>query len=117
MGKQKRMILFITIEVFYLILPNKSQTEIVISIVISTRKKFKMVFPILKCNIRYMNFLRNQQYLRNFIPIREKVVVASFFQNKFYNSVFIIRFFMNFQRQNATNVTVTCVTKFSIESF
>ena len=90
MGKQKRMVLFITIEVYYLILTNKSQTEIVISI----RKKFKMVFPILKCNIRYMNFLRIQQYLRNFIPIRGKVVVVSFFQNKFYNAVFIIRFFM-----------------------
>ena len=31
-GKQKRMVLFIRIEVYYLILPNKSQTEIVISI-------------------------------------------------------------------------------------
>ena len=94
MGKQKRMVLFITIEVYYLILTNKSQTEIAISIVISIRKKFKMVFPILKCNIRYMNFLRIQQYLRNFIPIRGKVVVVSFFQNKFYNAVFIILFFM-----------------------
>ena len=27
MGKQKRMVLFITIEVYYLILPNKSQTD------------------------------------------------------------------------------------------
>ena len=44
-----------------------------------------MVFPILKCNIRYMNFLGIQQYLRNSIPIREKVVLVSFFQNKFYN--------------------------------
>ena len=32
MGKQKRKILFIRIEVYYLILPNKIQTEIVISI-------------------------------------------------------------------------------------
>ena len=32
MGKQKRMVLFIKIEIYYLILPNKSQTEIVISI-------------------------------------------------------------------------------------
>ena len=32
MGKQKRMVLFIRIEVYYLTLPNKSQTEIVISI-------------------------------------------------------------------------------------
>ena len=31
MGKQKRMILFIRIEVYYLILPNKSQTKIAIS--------------------------------------------------------------------------------------
>ena len=32
MRKQKRKILFIRIEVYYLILPNESQTEIVISI-------------------------------------------------------------------------------------
>ena len=32
MGKQKTMVLFIRIEVHYLTLPNKSQTEIVISI-------------------------------------------------------------------------------------
>ena len=32
MRKQKRKILFIRIEVYYLILPNKIQTEIVISI-------------------------------------------------------------------------------------
>ena len=32
MGKQKRMVLFIRIEGYYLILPNESQTEIVISI-------------------------------------------------------------------------------------
>ena len=32
MGKQKRMVLFIKKEIYYLILPNKSQTEIVISI-------------------------------------------------------------------------------------
>ena len=32
MGKQKRMALFIRIGVYYLILPNKNQTEIVISI-------------------------------------------------------------------------------------
>ena len=63
-----------------------------------------MVFPILKRNIRYMNFLEIQQYLRNFISIREKVALVSFFQNKFYNAVFIIRFFMNLQRQNVTNV-------------
>ena len=31
MGKQKNMVLFIGIGVYYLILPNKSQTEIVIS--------------------------------------------------------------------------------------
>ena len=54
-----------------------------------------MAFPIWKCNIRDMNFLGIQQYLRNFIPIREKVVVVSFFQNKFYNAVFTFRFFMN----------------------
>ena len=46
-GKQKRMVLFIRIEVYYLILPN--QTEIVFQY--TTRTKFKMVFPILKCNI------------------------------------------------------------------
>ena len=76
-----------------------------------------MVFPALKCNIRYMNFLGIQQYLRNFISIREKVVLVSFFQNKLYNAVFIFRFFMNLQRQNVTNVTVTYVTNFSVESF
>ena len=32
MGKQKRMVLFIRIELYYLILHNKSQTEILISI-------------------------------------------------------------------------------------
>ena len=32
MGKQKRMVLFIRIELYYFILPNKSQTEFVISI-------------------------------------------------------------------------------------
>ena len=31
-GKQKRMVLFIRIEVYYLILPNKYQSEIIISI-------------------------------------------------------------------------------------
>ena len=76
-----------------------------------------MVFPALKCNIRYMNFLGIQQYLRNFISIREKVVLVSFFQNKFYNAVLIFHFFMNLQRQNVTNVTVTYVTNFSVESF
>ena len=73
-----------------------------------------MVFPILKSNIRYINLLGIQQYLRNFISLREKM---SFFQNKFYNAVFIFRFFMNLQRQNVTNVTVTYVTNFSVESF
>ena len=72
-----------------------------------------MVFPILKSNIRYINLLGIQQYLRNFISLREKM---SFFQNKFYNAVFIFRFFMNLQRQNVTNVKVTYVTNFSIES-
>ena len=76
-----------------------------------------MVSPALKCNIRYMNFLGIQQYLRNFISIREKVVLVSFFQNKLYNAVFIFRFYMNLQRQNVTNVTVTYVTNFSLESF
>ena len=37
MRKQKIMVLFIKIEVYYLILPNKSQTETVISIY-STQK-------------------------------------------------------------------------------
>ena len=76
-----------------------------------------MVFPILKCNIPYMSFLGSQQYLRSFVSIREKVVLVSFFQNKFHNGVFIFRFFMNLQRQNVTNVTVTYVTYFSVESF
>ena len=76
-----------------------------------------MVFPISKCKIRYMNFLGIQQYLRNFISIREKVVLVSFFQNKFYNAIFIFRFYMNLQRQNVTNVTVTYLTNFSLQSF
>ena len=75
-----------------------------------------MVFPILKCNIRYMNLLGIQHYLRNFISLREKVFLVSFFQNKFYNAVYIFRFFMNLQRQNVTNVKVTYVRNFSIES-
>ena len=76
-----------------------------------------MVFAILKCNIRYMSFLGIQQYLKNFISIREKLVLVSFFQNKFYNTVFSFRFFMNLQRQNVTNVTVIYVTNFSVENF
>ena len=64
-----------------------------------------------------MNFLGIQQYLRNFIPIREKVVLVSFFQNKFFNAVFIFRFFMNLQSQDVTKVTVLYVTNFSVESF
>ena len=76
-----------------------------------------MVFPILKCNIRYMNFLGIQQSLRNFISIREKVVLVSFFQNNFYNAVFVFRFFMNLQRQYVTKVTITYVTNFSVKGF
>ena len=51
-----------------------------------------MVFPILKCNIRYMNFLGIQQYLRKLISFREKEVLVPFFQNKFYNAVLIFGF-------------------------
>ena len=76
-----------------------------------------MVFPILKCIISYMNLLGTQQYLRNFIFIREKVVLVLFFENTFYNAVFIFGFFKNLQRQNVTNVTVTYATNFSVESF
>ena len=64
-----------------------------------------------------MNFLGIQHYLRNFISIKEKVLLVSFFQNKLYNAVFIFRFFMNLQRQNVTNITVKYVTNFSLESF
>ena len=64
-----------------------------------------------------MNFLGSQQYLRKFLSIREKGVLVPLFQNKFYNTVFIFRFFMNLQRQNATNVPVTYVTNFSVECF
>ena len=64
-----------------------------------------------------MNFPGSQQYLRHFISIREKVVIVLFFQNKFYNAVFIFRFLTNLQSQNVTNVTVTHVTNFSVESF
>ena len=64
-----------------------------------------------------MNFLGSQQYLRNFISIRKKVVLTSFFQNKFYNAIFIVLFFMNLQIQNVTSVRVTYVTKVSVEGF
>ena len=57
------------------------------------------------------------QYLRNFTSTREKVVLVSFFQNKFYNVVFIFRFFMNFQRQNVTNVTITSLKNFPSKVF
>ena len=63
-----------------------------------------------------MNFLGGQQYLRNFISVRENVVLEkiwSFFQKKFYNTVFIFCFFMNLQKQDVTNVIVTYV----IQSF
>ena len=63
-----------------------------------------------------MNFLESQQYLINFISIREKVVLISFFQKK-YHAVFIFHFFMNLQWQNVTNVTVTYVANISVESF
>ena len=76
-----------------------------------------MVFPILKCNIRYMNFLGIQHYLRNFVSVRKKVVLVSFFQSKLYNAGFIFCFFRNPQRQNVTNVTVTYVANLSVESF
>ena len=82
----------------------------------TTRKKIKTIFPILNCNVSYTNFLGTQQYLRGFIYIKEKVVQVSFFQNKFCKAVFIFRFFMNSQRQNATDITVTYVTNFSVES-
>ena len=64
-----------------------------------------------------MNFQGIQQYLRNFISVREKLVLVSFFQNRIYNVVFIFRFFINLQRQNLTKVSVTYVTNFSVESF
>ena len=59
-GKQKRMILFIRIEVYYWNTSNKSQTKIVN---IQQAKKCRMVFPTLKCNIRHINFLGSQEYL------------------------------------------------------
>ena len=64
-----------------------------------------------------MNFLGNQQYLRNFISIREKVVQCRSFKLNFNNAVFMFCFFTNIQTQNVTNVTVTYVTNFPIESF
>ena len=60
-GKQKRMVLFIKIEVYYWILPNEIQTKIVMEIY--SKQKIQNGFPILKYNIRYMNFLGSQQYL------------------------------------------------------
>ena len=64
-----------------------------------------------------MDFLGSQQHLKNFVSISEKVVLLLFFQIKFYNAVLIFRFFMNLQRQNVTNVIVTYVKNFSVESF
>ena len=81
-GKTKQKSLFCRIEIYYWILPNKSQTKIVIP-TYNTHKNSEQLFPILKCNISYMNFLRTQQYLKNFISIREKVVLVSFFENNF----------------------------------
>ena len=78
-----------------------------------TWKVSKTFFPVLKFNIRLMNFLGSQQYLRNIFN-RKKL---SFCQNKFYSAVFILRFFIKLQRQNATNVTVTYVTNLPEESF
>ena len=107
------MVLFIRIKAYCWILPNKSQTKIVMSIYNTQKILF---FPIFNCNIRYINFLENQQYL-SFISIIEKVVLVSFLQNKFYKAAFIFRGFMNFQGQNVINVKVTDVTNFSVESF
>ena len=107
------MVLFIRIKAYCWILPNKSQTKIVMSIYNTQKILF---FPIFNCNIRYINFLENQQYL-SFISIIEKVVLVSFLQNKFYKAAFIFCVFMNFQGQNVINVKVTDVTNFSVESF
>ena len=107
------MVLFIRIKAYCWILPNKSQTKIVMSIYNTQKILF---FPIFNCNIRYINFLENQQYL-SFMSIIEKVVLVSFLQNKFYKAAFIFRIFMNFQGQNVINVKVTDVTNFSVESF
>ena len=74
-----------------------------------------MVFPIWKCNTLH-ELSRDPTVFEKF-STRKKVVLVSFFQNKFYNAVFIFRFFMNLQRQNVTSVTVTYVTNFSLESF
>ena len=54
-GKQKRMVLFIVIKLYYWILPNKSQTKIIMSTY--NTQKIQNSFSILKCNIGYMDFL------------------------------------------------------------
>ena len=54
MGKQKRRVLFIRIEVYYLVLPNKSNRDCNFNI---QNTKNSKCFPILKCNIRFMNCL------------------------------------------------------------
>ena len=95
MGKQKRRVLFIRIEVYCLVLPNESQTEIAISIY---KTKNSKCFPILKCNIRFMNCLGIPTIFEKFFSVRENVVLVPFFQNKFDNPVFIFRFFMNVRR-------------------
>ena len=47
------------------------------------------------------------------------MILVPFFQNKFYNEVFIFAFslFHEPSKTNVTNVTVTYVTNFSVESF
>ena len=55
-GKTKQKGLFCRIEIYYWILPNKSQAKIVMPIY-NTHKNSEQFFPILKCNIGYMNFL------------------------------------------------------------
>ena len=54
-GKQKRMVLFIVIKLYYWILPNKSQTKIIMSTY--NTQKIQNSFSILKSNIGYMDFL------------------------------------------------------------
>ena len=110
-GKQKRMVLFIRAEVYHYVLLDKSQTKIVMSIY-STHvfSNFRVWYMLHECS-------RKPAIFEKFYFYQKKVVLVSFFQNRFYNAVFTFYLFMNLQRQNVNKVTVTYVTDFSVKSF
>ena len=109
-GKQKRMVLFIRIEVYYWILPNKSQTKIKMS----TCKRFG--FSNFKIWHTLHEFSRKPTIFDKFYFYQRKGG-PNIILSKENHAVFIFHFFMNLQWQNVTNVTVTYVTNISVESF